>query len=170
MADGFFTYNQENLMKIIRIIRKYQPEIILANPIAEDRHPDHARAGKLISDACFYSGLLKIPTFLEDGTAQEKWRPKAVYHYMGDRYVAPDFCIDISDYMEQKVECILAFKSQFFNPDYKKKELETPISGEKFMDYLKSKAAIYGRPIGAKYAEGFCTPNPVKVNNLFDIS
>ncbi|MDQ3192490.1 MAG: bacillithiol biosynthesis deacetylase BshB1 [Bacteroidota bacterium] len=164
-ADGFFTSDQYHLLQVIKKIRHYKPTIVLCNAM-QDRHPDHGRAGKLISDACFYSGLLKIETDL-DGTAQEKWRPKVVYHYIQDRYIKPDFAIDISDFMEKKTEAILAFSSQFYNPD--SNEPESPISGKDFLDVVKARAADFARPIGAKFAEGFTVERHIGVNNLMDL-
>ena len=169
LEDGFFTHNDFNLKEIIRVIRRLQPEIVLANAI-DDRHPDHSRAAKLTADACFLSGLIKIETY--DGVGHEKakqtaWRPKFVYHYIQDRSLKPDFVIDISAYMARKIELILTYKSQFFNPD--SNEPETPISGESFLNALRSKDAVYGRHIGANYAEGFTSAKFIGVNNLFDL-
>ncbi len=169
LEDGFFTHNDFNLKEIIRVIRRLQPEIVLANAI-DDRHPDHGRAAKLTADACFLSGLIKIETF--DGIGHEKvkqaaWRPKFVYHYIQDRSLKPDFLIDISVYMARKIELILTYKSQFFNPE--SNEPETPISGESFLNALRSKDAVYGRHIGANYAEGFTSAKFIGVDNLFDL-
>lgn len=164
-ADGFFNSDQYHLLQVIKKIRHYKPAIVLCNAMA-DRHPDHGRAGKLISDACFYSGLIKIETDL-DGSPQEHWRPDAVYHYVQDRYIKPDIAIDITDYMDKKTEAILAFSSQFYNPD--SNEPETPISGKNFLDIVKSRAADFGRPIGAKYAEGYTVERYIGVNNLLEI-
>lgn len=160
--DGFFENNQEHQMGIIRILRKYCPEIILANAI-EDRHPDHGRAAKLISDSCFYSGLRRIETELE-GSAQEAWRPKVVYHYIQDRYIKPDFVVDVSPYVEQKMESIKAFSSQFYNPT--SNEPESPLTMKNFFDYVKGRMADMGRYINAEFAEGFTTERPVGVETL----
>ncbi len=165
MADGFFENNEENQRKIIEIIRKYQPEIILCNAIT-DRHPDHGRAAKLTADACFYSGLVKIKTF-ENNTLQTAWRPKAVYHYIQDNFVEPDFVVDITDFMDKKMESILAYSSQFFNPT--STEPETPISTKNFMESVKSKNNIFGRAINCNYAEGFTVNRYIGVENLFDL-
>jgi N-acetylglucosamine malate deacetylase 1 len=165
IEDGFFIHNQANLLKIIRIIRKYQPEIVFANAL-EDRHPDHGRAAKLIADACFLSGLIKIET-VEKGEIQQAWRPKNVYHYIQDRALKPDFAVDISDYVEKKFECIMAFKSQFFNP--LSNEPATPISSTSFLDAIKGKDSVYGRYIGCNYAEGFNVSRVIGVKNVFDL-
>lgn len=170
MADGFFRNTPENIKKIIKIIRGCQPTIILANAL-EDRHPDHGRAAKLIADACFYSGLLKIETLGEDGQSQEKWRPDTLYHYIQDHNLVPDFVVDISPYIEKKMELILAYGSQFYNPDGKQddQQANTPISGKQFFDFLRAKAAAYGRIANFDYAEGFNVSRTPGVNNLFDL-
>lgn len=163
--DGFFQNNEEHLRKLITYIRLLQPEIVLANAI-EDRHPDHARAAKLIADACFYSGLIKIETKFEN-VAQAAWRPKAVYHYIQDQYVHPDFVIDITPFHQKKHEAIMAYSSQFFNPN--SKEPETPISSKEFLMTLDSKMALWGRAIGVQYAEGYTVNRYPGVNSLFDL-
>jgi len=165
MADGFFENNETHLKQIIHIIRKYQPEIVLCNAIS-DRHPDHGRAAKLSADACFYSGLIKIET-QDNGMIQQAWRPKAVYHYIQDYYIEPDFVVDISEHMNKKLESIMAFSSQFYNPN--STEPETPISGKQFIENVKAKATILGRMIGTEYAEGFTTTRYMGVENLFDL-
>lgn len=166
MADGFFQQNEENTRKIIEVIRKYQPEIVLANAIS-DRHPDHGRASKLISDACFYSGLPKIQTITSAGEQQAAWRPKAVYHYIQDRNLKADFVVDITPYMEQKLATILAYSSQFYISD--KGEPETPISSKSFIEFIKAKNRAYGREIGVDFAEGFTVERNIGVQNLFDL-
>lgn len=166
MADGFFTHTEENLRRIIAILRKYQPDIVLANAL-NDRHPDHGRAAKLTADACFLSGLVRIETEL-DGKIQDKWRPKALYHYIQDYYRKPDFVIDITSYMEQKTKAIMAFKTQFFDPE--SKEPETPISSKAFLDFLSARAQEMGRPAGFLYAEGFEVVRIPGVNDLFDLT
>ncbi len=169
MADGFFQYTRENLMAIIRVLRRYQPEIVLLNAI-RDRHPDHGRAAKLEADACYYSGLLKIETFEDDGTPQEKWRPRAVYHYIQDRHLEPDFVIDISEFIDRKMEVVSAFSSQFYNPDAGAEyqdEPATPISGKQFFDYLRATAATFGRAAGYDYAEAYTVQRTPGVQDLF---
>ncbi|MEM6318484.1 MAG: bacillithiol biosynthesis deacetylase BshB1 [Bacteroidota bacterium] len=168
MADGFFEYSKENILKIIPVIREAQPDIILANSIT-DRHPDHGRAAKLVADACFYSGLVKIPTKDSNGNPQDRWRPKALYHYIQDRALVPDFVVDIADHIDKKFELVLAFKSQFFIADQEDKELSTPISGADFQAYLRAVARTFGRPAGMEYAEAFNVDRTLGVNNLFDL-
>lgn len=165
MKDGFFENNEAHQKQIIEIIRKHQPEIVLCNAI-NDRHPDHGRSAKLTSDACFYSGLIKIETTV-DGKKQNAWRPKAVYHYIQDHYIHPDLVIDITDFMEIKHKAIMAFSSQFFDPN--SKEPETPISSKAFIETVNSKMALWGRAIGVPYAEGFTVERYPGVNNLFDL-
>jgi bacillithiol biosynthesis deacetylase BshB1 len=165
MADGFFENNETHQKQIIQILRKYQPEIILCNATS-DRHPDHGRAAKLTSDACFYSGLVKVET-KEDGSIQKAWRPKAVYHYIQDNFIEPDFVIDITAHMDKKMESIMAFSSQFFDPN--SKEPETPISSKNFMENVKAKGSLFGRAINCDYAEGFTVNRYIGVENLFDL-
>ncbi len=165
MDDGFFSHTQENLLKIIEVIRAYQPEIVLANAL-DDRHPDHGRAAKLTADACFLSGLVRIPTE-RDGKQQDKWRPNAVYHYIQDYYLKPDFVVDITSVIEQKMELILAYKSQFYNPEDTRPL--TPISGKDFLEFIYARARDFGRPASVDYAEGFNVARTPLVNNLFDL-
>ena len=165
LKDCFFENNEENQKKIIEIIRKHKPEIILCNAIS-DRHPDHGRASKLVSDSSFYSGLIKIETH-SDNKIQQAWRPKAVYHYIQDQYIHPDFVIDISDFIDIKHKAILAYSSQFYNPS--SNEPETPISSKYFIETINSKMSILGRDIGVKFAEGFTVNRYPGINSLFDL-
>jgi bacillithiol biosynthesis deacetylase BshB1 len=165
MKDGFFENNPKHQLEIIKKIRQYQPEIVLCNAV-HDRHPDHGRAAQLVSEACFYSGLTKIET-LVNTKKQNAWRPKAVYHYIQDKYLKPDFVIDVTPYVELKMNSIKAYKSQFY--DSKSKEPITPISVEHFLDFVKSKMMVFGRDAGYKYAEGFTIDRTIGVNNLFDL-
>lgn len=165
MADGFFEINEENKLLIVEQIRKYQPTIVLANAL-EDRHPDHGRASKLVSDACFLAGLRKIVTIV-DGQIQEAYRPKAVYHYIQDHYIKPDFVVDVTGYIDRKIEAIKAYKTQFYDPD--STEPQTPISGEEFFDFIKGRMLQYGRPIGVRYAEGFNVEREIGVKSFDDL-
>ena len=166
MADGFFKHSRKNLLKIAQVIRKYQPEIILANAL-EDRHPDHARAAKLTSDACFIAGLAKVTIIDEEGKALERWRPKAIYHYIQDYHLEPDFVIDITPYIDKKMELIMTFKSQFYDPE--SKEPESPISSLNFIESIKAKNRVFGRPAGLDFAEGFNVERTPGVKDLFDL-
>ncbi len=161
-ADGFFKNDKEHQLEIIKIIRKYQPTIVLANA-TKDRHPDHGRAAHLVSEACFYSGLLKIETTL-NGEQQLHYRPKAVYYYIQDRFLKPDFVVDITPFIDKKMEAILAFSSQFYNPA--STAPETPISSKKFMDFVKSRMADFGRDINAEFAEGYTVERVVGVEDI----
>ncbi|MDG1332507.1 MAG: bacillithiol biosynthesis deacetylase BshB1 [Crocinitomicaceae bacterium] len=165
MEDGFFEINEENKRKIVEQIRRFQPDIVLANAMS-DRHPDHGRGGKLVSEACFLSGLVKVETEL-DGLKQEAYRPKAVYHYIQDYYIKPDFVVDVTDFIDRKMASIQAYKTQFFNPD--SEEPETPISSRGFLDFVEARMREFGRPIGAKYAEGFTVERFIGVEDLFDL-
>jgi N-acetylglucosamine malate deacetylase 1 len=163
--DGFFENSEPHQKLIIEQIRKHQPEIVLCNAVS-DRHPDHARAAKLVTDACFYSGLIKIETKF-DNSIQNEWRPKAVYHYIQDQFLHPDFVIDVTDFISKKHEAVMAFSSQFYNPN--SKEPETPISSKDFLENLNAKMSIWGRAINVRYAEGFTVNRYPGVNNLFDL-
>lgn len=165
MKDGFFEINESNKLTIIQVIRKYQPTIILANSIS-DRHPDHARAGQLVAEAAFLSGLRKIETF-ENDILQPVHRPNLVLHYIQDHYIKPDVVLDVSSFVDEKIELIKCYNSQFYNPN--SKEPETPISGEEFFDFLKGRMLGFGRSIGVKYAEGFNTSRQLGINDLFDL-
>ncbi len=164
MADGFFQYDEKNLNKIINVIRKYRPEIVLCNA-PEDRHPDHGRSSKLVSDAAFLSGLRKINTSFEN-VEQTAWRPKYVFHYIQDRYLKPDFVFDISDVMEQKMKTILSYTTQFNSID--SSEPETYISKPDFMDVIKARALMLGKRIGVQYAEGYISSKMIGIRN-FDV-
>lgn len=166
MQDGFFQHTKENLIKIVKVIRKYQPDIVLANALT-DRHPDHGRAAKLVSDACFIAGLVKVKTY-EKKKIQPRWRPQAVYHYIQDQTLHPDFVVDITPYLEQKMDLILCYGSQFYTGK-KDEALATPISGKDFLDSIKGKNAVFGRNIGVNYAEGFNVARPMGIDNLFDL-
>ena len=161
-SDGFFENNKEHQLAIIKMLRLYQPEIVLANATS-DRHPDHGRASKLISDACFYGGLRKIETEFE-GQIQQHWRPKAVYHYIQDRYLKPDFVVDVTDFVDKKMEAINAYSSQFYNPE--SKEPETPLTNKLFMDFVKARMITLGREAGFDFAEGFVAERFIGIEDI----
>ncbi len=165
MRDGFFKNDEEHQMKVIQMLRKYRPEVVLTNAVT-DRHPDHGRAAKLVSDACFLSGLIKIETTLE-GKKQDAWRPKAAYNYIQDKDIQPDFLIDISDFFERKMKSIAAYHSQFYDPD--SKEPVTYISQPDFLDSLKGRHRNWGKVIGVSYAEAFTVERIMGVKNLRDL-
>ena len=162
MKDGFVSNCEEHQMQIVKIIRKYRPEIVLANAI-DDRHPDHAKAAKLVSDACFLSGLVKIET-VSEGENQKPWRPKQIFHYIQWKNIAPDFVIDISNFMEKKIEACLAFKTQFYDPN--STEPMTPISTKDFLESLTYRAQDLGRLSGVEFAEGFTTEKLLAFKNF----
>jgi bacillithiol biosynthesis deacetylase BshB1 len=159
--DGFFEIDEVHLLKVVEVIRKYQPNIILANA-ASDRHPDHKRAGDLVSRANFLSGLLKVQT-----ENQTHWRAKAVYRYIQDNYIEPDFVVDISGFETKKLDAIKAFKSQFYDPN--SNEPSTPISREDFLEFILARAKQFGRPINAEYGEGFTVERYIGVDNLLSL-
>jgi bacillithiol biosynthesis deacetylase BshB1 len=163
LSDGSIVNDETSRLLVIQAIRKYKPEIVLANAI-HDRHPDHAIAAKLVADSSFLSGLKKKETFY-DGDVQEPWRPKAVYHYIQDYFIDPDFVIDISTEMDKKIQAIKAFRSQFVKP---KNNEPSSILG--LLDQIKSTNNIYGRPISAKYAEGFKVNKYIGVHNFFQLN
>jgi N-acetylglucosamine malate deacetylase 1 len=154
MRDGFFVNDETHQLQIIQTIRKYQPTIILSNA-PDDRHPDHGRSSKLISDAAFLSGLRKIETTNEQGKLQEPWKPSYIFNYIQDKYIEPSFVVDISAYHEQKIKAILCYQTQFHNPEDDSTEPATYISSPQFLDTIKGRASIFGKRIGVQFAEGF---------------
>jgi len=165
MRDVFFVNDETHQLEIIKMLRKYKPEMVLCNAI-DDRHIDHGKGSQLVSDACFLSGLMKIETEI-DGFKQEVWRPKLVYHYIQWKNIIPDFVVDITGYNEKRVEAILAYSSQFYNPD--SNEPETLIASKNFLESLNYRAQDLGRLIGTDYAEGFTVERYLAVNSLSDL-
>jgi N-acetylglucosamine malate deacetylase 1 len=165
LADGFFQNDQASQLVLMEVIRRYKPEIVLANAL-EDRHPDHGKGAKLAIDACFLSGLRMIPTTdSQTKLEQTAWRPKHVYHYIQDRYLEPDFVIDITENWETKEKSIRAFKSQFFDPN--SQEPNSYISSPDFLSFIQARAQEMGHKIGVKYGEGFQSQKTMQVTNLF---
>jgi len=160
MADCFFTDTPENKISLIDAIRKYRPEIVFTNSL-RDRHPDHARAAKLVADCCFYAGLPKI------ATNYGAWRPRALYHFNQDYYNNPEFVIDITEHMDQKIEALKAFSSQFYDPN--SEEPNTPISGKEFFDFMRGRAMDFGRFAGYQYGEGFIASRPIGMRDIFNL-
>lgn len=161
--DGFFKNDEEHQRKLISVLRKYKPEIVIGN-VLEDRHPDHGRAGWLIYDSCFLSGLRQVKTTDENGKEQEKWRPKMLLHYIQDRFYEPDIIIDVTDEWEQRLQSVKAFKTQFFNPDLN--EPQSYISSPEFLESLTARARLLGKRIGVKYGEGFISKKSIGIQNL----
>ena len=162
MADGFFVNDEAHQRKIIALIRKYQPDVILANA-PEDRHPDHGRSAKLVSDAAFLSGLRKVET-IHDGATQQAWRPAYTFHYIQDRFIQPSFVIDITKYMDRKIEAVLAYGTQFNSADTS--EPQTYISSPQFLETVKARALMLGKRIGVGYAEGYITEKIIGFSNF----
>lgn len=160
--DGFFVNDEKHQIEVIKMIRKYQPKIVLCNAIS-DRHIDHSKGSSLVSNACFLSGLQKIETKVE-GNFQEKWRPENVYHYIQWNNIEPDFVVNVTGFIDKKTNAVLAYSSQFFDPN--SKEAETPITSKNFIDSVNYRARDLGRIIGVEYAEGFTSERYVSVENL----
>jgi bacillithiol biosynthesis deacetylase BshB1 len=166
MRDGFFRNDEEHQLKLISAIRKYQPEIVIAN-VLNDRHPDHGRAGQMIADCCFLAGLVKIQTKDENDNLQPRWRPSYVFHYMQDWYHEPHLLIDISDVFEQRMEAIKAYSTQFHTVTTNhSEEPQTYISTPDFLDSVVARARMLGKRIGVKYAEGFMSEKKIGIRNL----
>ena len=165
MRDGFFVNDEKHQFEIIKMIRKYRPDIVLCNAI-DDRHIDHGKGSKLVSDACFLSGLRKVETSI-DGIVQEAWRPKVVYHYIQWKNIEPDFVVDISEFFDVKTASILAYGSQFYDPN--SNEPVTPIATKNFLESIHYRTQDFGRIIGVEYAEGFTVERYLAVNSLSDL-
>lgn len=166
-SDGFFLNDKHHQLELIKQIRKFQPELVICNAL-EDRHIDHGKGSKLVSDACFLSGLLKVDTICEDTDGwQEPWRPKAVYHYIQWKDLKPDVIVDVSGFMDTKLKAVMAYKTQFFDPN--SDEPETPISSKNFTDSIEYRARNLGRLIGAEFGEGYNVERCPAVNSLFDL-
>ena len=165
MRDGFFKNDEEHQLKLISAIRKYQPDIVIAN-VLHDRHPDHGRAGHMIADSCFLSGLSKIKTVDEKGKEQDKWRPAYVLHYIQDWYHEPDLLIDISDVFEQRMKSIEAYSTQFHSSSANHDEPQTYISTPDFLESVIARARMFGKRIGVKYAEGFISEKKIGIRSL----
>ena len=166
-SDGFIVNDKAHQLEVIKLIRHHQPEIVLCNAI-DDRHIDHGVASKLVSDACFLSGLIKIETkSLDSEAVQAPWRPKSIYHYIQWKPLEPDFVVDISDHIDKKMESVMAYSTQFYNPN--SQDPETPISSKNFVDSVRYRAADLGRLIGVGYAEGFNVERLPAIDSLFDL-
>lgn len=165
LRDGFFGFSDEEKLKIISVIRAYQPQIVLTNAV-RDRHPDHGKAAALVRECCFLSGLSKVKTEYE-GETQNEWRPRQVFHFVQSQYIKPDFIVDVSDFWNKKMEALQAFKSQFYNPQ--SHEPETFISNPGFMKLIEARGHELGYSIGAKYGEGFTVDHHLGIDNLFHL-
>lgn len=167
LRDGFFFEDEPTLLKVVAAIRKYKPKFILANALY-DRHPDHCLAADLIERASFLSGLIKVVTLDENATPQQPWRPTKVFHYIQSIDMVPTFTVDVSESFDQKMEAVLAYKSQFYNPE--SKEPATYISSPIFLENVKARAINFGYPIGCRYAEGFLVKQPIGLSDIFSLS
>jgi len=163
--DAFFENDEQHRLEVIRMIRKYQPEIVLSNAL-QDRHPDHGRAGDLANDACFLSGLVKINT-QDQGMPQAAWRPRLILQFIQDHYIRPDIIVDITPFIDIKIKSIQAFKTQFYNPDHK--EAETYISSPEFFESVLGRAREFGKSIGATFGEGFTSRKLLGVEDIFQL-
>jgi bacillithiol biosynthesis deacetylase BshB1 len=166
IPDGFFENTANYQLKVVSAIRKYQPEIIITNAY-HDRHPDHGRANDLVEAAAFLSGLRKIET-MQDGKPQTEWRPMHVLHFIQDRYIKPDILVDITPYWDKKIESVMAYKSQFHNPDWED-EPQTYISSPEFIQVVEARAREFGKVLNVKFAEGFTSRKILGVDSLFDL-
>ena len=162
LRDGFISSDEESLIKVVEQIRKHQPKIIITNS-KKDRHPDHEAASRLVKKACFLSGLVKISTRYE-GKNQSPWRPKSILYSIQNNYIEPHFVVDVSKYIDVKINAIKCFKSQFYDP--KSKENDSFISTKEFMDFIKSRSIEMGHSIGVKHGEGFTSENKLKLTSL----
>ena len=165
LPDAFINISKESINEIVKVIRTYKPQIVLCNAV-KDRHPDHGVASKLVSKSCFISGLQKFETF-ENNISQDVHRPVSIYHYIQDQWIDPDFIVDISDDFKQKIKAVMAFKSQFYDPE--SQEPSTPISSLEFLDSIKSKANLLGRSINKKFGEGFTVERPLGTDSLLKL-
>src|SRR5690606_4437857 len=163
--DGFFVNDEKHQLEIIKMIRKYKPEIVICNAI-DDRHIDHGKGSKLVSDACFLSGLRRIKTSFDE-KVQTEWRPKLVYHYIQWKNIEPDFVIDVSGFMQKKIDAVMAYSSQFYDPN--SKEPVSPIATKNFTESIEYRAKDLGRLVFVDYAEGFTVERYVAVNSLTDL-
>lgn len=163
--DGFFVNDEAHQIEVIKMLRKYRPDIVLCNAV-DDRHIDHGKGSRLVSDACFLSGLRRIETEI-DGQQQEAWRPRVVYHYIQWKNLVPDFVVDVTGFMDVKVDSLMAYSSQFYDPN--STDPVTPIATKNFKDSILYRAADLGRLIGSEYAEGFTVERYVAVNSLGDL-
>jgi bacillithiol biosynthesis deacetylase BshB1 len=165
LPDGFFENGKTSQLAIIRVLRKYRPDVVLANAIY-DRHSDHGRAAALTHDALFLSGLMKVQTE-DNGQVQQAWRPRVLYHYIQSQLLQPDFIVDVSNFWDKKIESIRAYKSQFYDPN--SKEPESYVSNPNFLRMVEARSIEFGHAIGGTHGEGFTVRRPIGVNNLFDL-
>ncbi|MDB5478280.1 MAG: bacillithiol biosynthesis deacetylase BshB1 [Alphaproteobacteria bacterium] len=167
--DGFFLCDENHILKMVQVIRHFQPEIVFSNPVS-DRHPDHGRANQIVKEAAFLSGLIKIETWDEQGAAQAPWRPKRIFHYIQSCQHEPDFIVDISQYWAKKCHALRAYQTQFHSEEKTCDDPETPISKNGFWDYFEARARVLGSEIGSAYAEGFIAEKALKIDNILSLA
>lgn len=164
--DGFFRNDEEHQLGVIRMIRRFRPEILIANSL-QDRHPDHGRAAQLVKTASFYSGLRMLKTEWS-GQVQQEWRPKKIFYFIQDQYLEPDFVVDITAHFAEKQQAMRAYSTQFFNPEDTSDDPVTHISSKHFWDFMEARAREMGHKIGVTYGEGFQYEGTLKVDDLMD--
>lgn len=157
MQDCLFQIDNHHILRVAAVIRKYQPEIVLANAL-NDRHVDHGKAAELVHQSYFVAGIQKV-VIDSERVQSSSWRPKGLFHYIQDYYIEPSFCVDITNQMDLKMQSILAYKSQFYDPE--SAEPATRISGKDFLDFIKGRALEMGRMIHVNYGEGFVSKRPL---------
>lgn len=156
-GDGNLRAGREEELELISVIRKHRPSVLFV-PYPEDRHPDHTRAGRVITEASFYAGLVKIET------GQAPHRPQAVIYYMQNYVREPTFVVDTTASQKKKMEALRCYKSQFYNP--KSKERMTAIAKKSFIEMIEARARYFGALIGAEFGEGFVTKQPPRIDDV----
>jgi len=166
IADGNIENTPEQRLRLIRVIRKYQPDVLLI-PFHTDRHPDHERAHVLAREAWFASGLPKIGT-LDDGHPQEAFRPRTYYCYMQWHEFTPSFIVDVTETMDIRKQAMNAFASQFYDPA--SEEPQTVLSTPEFLEMMQTRLSYYGHRIGVRFGEPFYSPVPIRINDLWTLN
>lgn len=165
LPDGFFKNDREHQLRVVEVIREFQPDILIANAVY-DRHPDHGRGAELVFEASFLAGLAKVETEL-NGKKQSAWRPKALYHFIQSQILEPDFVVDISEFWDKKMDSVRAYKTQFYDPN--SKEPDTYISNPAFLRMVESRAQEFGHAIGVRFGEGYTVRRLIGVDSLRDL-
>lgn len=166
MADGFFKNTKENQIQVVQKIREFKPDIVLTNALS-DRHPDHGRAARLVTDACFISGLVKVETVDENGNPQIRWSPNSLYYFVQDYLHIPNLIVDVSKYMDMRMKALKAFTSQFYNPD--SKEPDSSISSHDYLEQILGRARTFGRQIGVEFGEGYTAPRAIGTRDMIPL-
>jgi bacillithiol biosynthesis deacetylase BshB1 len=166
IPDGNIELSQGNVKKMITVIRKYRPKMIII-PHWHERHPDHVKAHHLCKEAWFYAGLRKISTSL-NGRPQDPWRPDSYIHFMQWYEFTPSFIVDISGVYDTRLKAIKAHKSQFFDPA--SSEPATKLSDQSFLEFVETRAKIYGAKIGVKYGEPFYSVESIGIDDPLELA